>query len=109
MSKKEAVPDVPTRLWRENLDRINEHLAKEKFKEVKFRKGKKIIKKTSINEFIELMLDVYETYKESKIQYATKLYDDLAEARGEAVMQAAKTKTQVTLPAKVVMIGSDEL
>ncbi len=107
---KRTEEDVPTRVYRSTLDRINAHLTNSKHhKEHKTRKGKKTIKKTTINEFIVMCLDAYEMVKEAEVLYANELYKDLAEARGEAVIKATRAKEQVKLPMKVVIVGKDEL
>ena len=109
MSRKEPIEDMPLRIYKSTIDRVNQYLDQSKFKIVKLRGKKKVIKKTSLNEFLVLCLDAYEMVKENEVLYANELFKDLAEARGDAVMRASRAKEQVKLPIKVVVIGKDEL
>ena len=106
--KRVTVEDVPLRVYKTTIDRINQHIDKTKLK-VRNSKNKTVVKKTTFNEFLELCLDAYEMFKDSQVFYVNKLHTDLAEARGEAVVNATRLKTAVTLPVKVCIVGKDEL
>jgi len=106
--KKRTEPDVPRRIWYETVDRINKHLEKTE-KKVVGRKKKLIIQKESFNEFLARAIDAYELTHESELVYANKLYKDLAEARGEAIVDAVRRGVVPEMPSKVVVLGKDKL
>ena len=106
--KRNTEEDVPLRIYRTTIDRINQHIDKTKM-QVKGKKKKIIVKKTTFNDFLVMCLDAYEMFKHSQVYYVNEVFTDLAEARGEAIVKAAKTKTQVKLPLKMCIVGKDEL
>lgn len=63
--------------------------------------------KCTLNEVLERVLDTAEQVITGKVKYATKLFDDLADARGEAIIHAVKTKSIPEMPQIVVVVGED--
>jgi hypothetical protein len=61
----------------------------------------------TLNEILSKLLDAAEKLDDSKVMYAPLLYDDVAEARGEAILWAVKHKQVPTLPKVVVIVGED--
>lgn len=64
-------------------------------------------KGSTINSVLNAILDAAERFNESEVMYATKLYSDLADARGEAIMQAVRAKEVPTMPYIVTVLGAD--
>jgi hypothetical protein len=107
---KESIEDTPIRIWVTNVQRIKAFTAKQEVEmPSKKNKRKKKIVKPTFNEFLATLLDVYEIFKDSQVYYANELYTDAAEARGQAILKATRTKTPVHLPKKVCIIGDDSL
>lgn len=67
-------------------------------------------RRLTINEMLEKLLDITERVGEGHMLYVvgTKAYMDLAEARGEAIMDAVKEKQIPTFPKVAVIIGEDQ-
>ncbi len=63
--------------------------------------------KASLNEVLATLLDTYKSLADSPVLYANKLYTDVAEARGEAIMEAVKNATVPKMPMIVAIIGND--
>ena len=60
--------------------------------------------KGDFNEFLILLVDTYEHLLNAKAFHAVKLYEDIEEARGEAVIIAAKSKTKFEPPKTVIVL-----
>ena len=90
--------DVVTRFSRANHQRIQTLMALESDK-----------KKLSLNELLERLLDTAETVKSSEVFYlfADQAYASVEEARGEAVMAAANSKSPITWPQIAIVIDQD--
>jgi hypothetical protein len=103
-------PDTPIRVWNTTVERIKAHTEKHVRTEptAKSKRKLKTVKPT-YNEFLETLLDVYDRFKDSQVYYANELYTDAAEARGQAILKATKTKTPIHLPKKVCVLGDDSL
>lgn len=108
--KRTAKPDMPLRVWQSNIERIAQHTEKQS-KQVPTAKNPKKMRthKPTFNEFLEVLLDVYDKFKDSQIYYANELYTDAAEARGQAILKATRTKSPIHLPKKVCVLGDDSL
>ena len=105
MAKRNPIEDVPRRIYKETIKRIDKHLeASPRAVE----SGKRKIIKGNFNKFLELLLDSYEGIQNAKILYVNKLYEDVSEARGEAISYAVKTKQPVKFPTAVIIVGKDE-
>lgn len=105
MSKRLVHTDIPRRIYKTTIDRINEHL-KTRTKVTK--KDKRIIK-GDFNEFLEMLLDVYEGMGSAKAYYvnAHNMHEDPSDARGEAIMFAKKNAQEVSWPKMVIIMGDD--
>lgn len=106
MSKRRNVKeDIPRRIYKETINRIEKHL------QVRKRPGVTVKKeiKGDFNKFLILMLDTYEHLLNAKAYYATTLHEDVSEARGEAILISKKTNSQVKWPRSVIVLGEDEL
>jgi hypothetical protein len=99
--KRDTKTDVPRRIWRENIERIDAHLNKD----LKQAKTSKRLIKPDFNEFLKKLLDSYEFLLNSERVYALDTYSDPAEARGEAIQRAAKTKTPIQWPKAFIEVG----
>jgi predicted DNA-binding protein len=100
---KGAREDVVIRISKENYERLNS------FKEpVEGSNGKK--RTESLNECLERVLEGLEALKSGQTLYlyGGVVYGDLAEARGEAVMDAARYKQPVEWPSIAVVVGEDQ-
>lgn len=64
-------------------------------------------RKLSINEILSLVLEPAEKAYGAEPIYAVKLYTDLAEARGEAIMDARRRGEIPQMPFIVVVVGAD--
>ncbi len=71
--------------------------------------GENFEKKPSLNQLLALLLQTASTAIEGNRMYAVKLYTDLADARGEAIMQSVRTKQPPEMPYIVAVLGRDEL
>lgn len=108
MGKRDTTTDVPIRIYRTTFDRINLHRETMPKPQTRTTRGRNKFIKADFNKFIELLLDVYEGLQTAEVFYATKLYKDPSEARGEAILQAVKSKTPVEFPKMVVVMGEDD-
>lgn len=107
MSKRRNTKeDIPRRIYKETLERINKHLHK-RMKPVKNGVRKEV--KGDFNQFLILLVDTYEHLLNAKAFYATKLHEDVSEARGEAILISKKSKEPVLWPKQVIILGDDEL
>lgn len=106
MSKRRNTKsDVPRRIYKDTLDRIDKHLNK-RMRPVKAGVRKEV--KGDFNEFLILLMDTYEELLKAKAHYAVKLYEDVSEARGEAILISKKSKEPVIWPKAVIVLGDDE-
>jgi hypothetical protein len=107
MSKRDPKEDIPRRIYKTTIERINKHLVKHprETKKPSTRKGEN---KGDFNKFLEMLLDNYESIQSAEIFYATTLHRDPSEARGEAIQQSVKLKKPVEWPKMVIVVGSDE-
>ena len=66
--------------------------------------------KLTLNQITEKMLDAMDVITGGQIVYVVghRLFDDLAEARGEAIVQAVKDKVPPVWPRLFVSIGDDK-
>jgi hypothetical protein len=100
---KGAREDVVIRISKENYERLN------RFKEPVAGSGGKE-RTESLNECLERLIASLEALKSSKLIaiYDGVVYDDLAKARGEAVMDAARFKQPVQWPSIAFVVGEDQ-
>ena len=104
--RRETKSDVPRRVYKSTLERINKHL------EVRQRPVKAGVRKSvkgDFNEFLILLVDTYEHLLNAKAYYATTLHEDVSEARGEAILISRKSKEPVKWPKAVIVLGDDEM
>lgn len=107
MSKRrDTKTDVPRRIYRSTLDRIEKHLNVRK-RPVKA--GVRNFVKGDFNQFLILLVDTYEHLLNAKAYYATTLHEDVSEARGEAILISRKSNEPVKWPKAVIILGEDEL
>lgn len=99
--------DQPRRLSVDLIERVNAHCKKRNLKS--YKGVKKIVDKETFNSFLEKCIDAFEMVKESRVYYAVDIYEDIAEARGQAITKAVKNKTVVEMPVKIVVVGKDEV
>lgn len=68
-------------------------------------------KKSTLNELMEKLLDSMDTVQSGEMVYivGASAFDDLAEARGEAIVQAVKMKDIPLFPKIAVILGEDSL
>lgn len=104
MGKRDTKTDVPRRIYREHIERIKQHI-KEKPKLAKT--GSREFVKTDFNNFIGHLLDVYETIHNAELFYANEIFEDEAEARGNAILKA-KGKKENIKPTRAVMIMAND-
>ena len=97
--------DIPRRIYKSTIDRIDKHLN--------YRKRPGVTVKREIkgdfNKFLILLIDTYEHLLDAKAYYANTLHEDVSEARGEAILLSKKTGTQVKWPKQVLILGEDDL
>ena len=105
MSKRSPKEDIPRRIYKDTIARIEKHLQTRKRPGVTVRKEIK----GNFNEFLILMLDTYEHLLNAKAYYATKLHEDVSEARGEAILISKRYGEPVKWPQQVIILGEDEL
>ncbi len=110
MSRRNPATDVPRRIDHTVLKRINKHLENSKLslKTLRVKKGEKTVVKYNFNEFLALLLDVYDALEASPKVYVNKVHLSLEEARGEAMLTSVKNKEPVKWPTIVVQVGKDE-
>ncbi len=107
MSKRLPETDIPRRIYKTTVDRINGILDKrdkgitKKYKKV----GKK---RYDFNLFLIELLNVYEELQKAPIFYVNDFYEDPAEARGVAVQRAVRNKQPIVKPTMMVVIGEDD-
>lgn len=107
MSKRrDTKTDVPRRIYRSTLDRIEKHLN---VRQRPVKAGVRKAVKGDFNQFLILLVDTYEHLLNAKAYYATKLHEDVSEARGEAILISKKSKEPVLWPKQVIILGDDEL
>jgi hypothetical protein len=63
----------------------------------------------TINDLMQKLLDTMESVQDGQLIYLVndRTFDDLAEARGEAIMRAVKSKEIPSWPKVAVVIGED--
>lgn len=106
MSKRNPHTDIPRRIYKTTIDRIDKHL------ETRQRTVKSGIRKSvkgDFNKFLILMLDTYEHLLNAKAYYSNTLHEDISEARGEAILISKKYKSLVKWPKAVIILGDDEM
>lgn len=107
MSKRDVRSDIPRRIYKSTIDRINEHLKSR----TKITKKDKRIIKGDFNEFLEMLLDVYEGMGKAQMFYVNAHHmhseDKVSEARGEAIVHAKTVKKPVEWPKMVIIMGED--
>lgn len=105
MSKRNPAEDVPRRIYKSTIARIDKHL------ETRQRPVKAGVRKSvkgDFNKFLILVLDTYEHLLNAKAYYATTLHEDVSEARGEAILISKRSKETVAWPKQVIILGEDE-
>lgn len=107
MSKREPSTDIPRRIYRSTVERIAKHLADKPNKRRVSRKEKAI--RTTFNDFLIELLNVYEELKVAPVYYVNKYYEDPSEARGEAISEAVKSKKPVKFPVMMISVGEDDI
>lgn len=103
--KRDTRTDIPRRIYKTTIERMDKHLDA---RSRTTRTGIKRQVKGDFNKFLILLIDFFEGMQDAEVFYATKLYKDPSEARGEAILQAVKSKTPVEFPKMVVIMGDDE-
>lgn len=102
MNKRNPQSDVPRRVYRSTIDRIDKHI---KFERMENGKRKQV--KKDFNKFLELILDTYENLLTAKAYYAIELFEEVEEARGQAALKAIREKipaSKVQEPKTVVIM-----
>lgn len=109
MNKRNPKEDVPRRVYRSTIDRIDKHLdfAPVGKKRTYNRGGRKEVK-ADFNQFLEMLLDFYESMLKTPKLYAPKVFENLEDARGEAIRESVRTKQPVQWPKVVIEVGDDE-
>jgi hypothetical protein len=102
-NKRDPITDVPRRIYKSTIDRIDRHLDAR----ATHKGGKKAIK-GNFNKFLLDVLNFYEEFQNTPIYYVNNYYLDPSEARGEALMIATKTKQPMKPPMMMVMVGEDD-
>lgn len=105
MSKRNVREDIPRRIYKDTITRIDKHLQTRKKPGVTVRKEIK----GNFNEFLILMLDTYEHLLNAKAYYVNTLHEDVSEARGEAILISKRSKEAVKWPKAVIVLSEDEL
>lgn len=101
--------DVPRRVYRSTIDRIDAHLQSAPVdKKRTFNKGGRKEVKADFNQFLEMILDFYESMLKAPKLYASKTFENLEDARGEAIRESVRTKQPVQWPKVVIEVGDDE-
>jgi hypothetical protein len=101
--KRDPKSDVPRRIYKSTIDRIDRHI---KISETQPDGTRKKVKK-DFNKFLELVLDTYENLLNAKPYYAIELFEEVEEARGKLIIKAAKEKIpleQMDEPKTVVVL-----
>lgn len=105
MSKRNTKEDIPRRIYKDTIARIDKHLETRK-RPVKA--GMRKYVKGDFNQFLILLIDTYEHLLNAKAYYANTLHEDVSEARGEAILISKKSKEPVMWPKAVIVLGDDE-
>lgn len=104
MAKRDVKTDIPRRVYKSTIDRINKHLEA---KPRKVKQGAKEFVKGDFNKFLELLLDTYEGLQNAPRKYVNESFDSLEDARGDAIMRSMKTKQEIKWPKIMVEVGED--
>lgn len=87
MNKRDPASDIPRRIYKSTIDRIEKHTKLERVENGKRKKVKK-----DFNKFLELLIDTYENLQSAQLFYVNELFDDVESARGSAILKATKAK-----------------
>jgi len=104
MSKRDPSTDIPRRIYKSTVERIDTHLKSQPRDGVTV---KKKIKK-DFNKFLIELLNLYEELQKAEIYYVNEVFLDPAEARGAEVVDAARQKRKVNKPLMMLKVGEDE-
>jgi len=104
VSKRETKSDIPRRIYKTTIERINKHLEA---KPRKVKQGSKEFVKGDFNKFLEVLLDTYEGLQDAPRKYINESFDSLEDARGDAIMRSMKSKQEIRWPKIVVEVGED--
>lgn len=93
--------DAVIRISAENHDRLREIMVN-----LRATQGKKLTK----NQLVEMMLDSLHQIQNSEMIYIVgdKVYREISDARGQAIMDAVKSKEVPSWPEIAIIIGSDD-
>lgn len=105
MSKRDVKTDIPRRIYKSTVDRIDKHLEGR----MRPAKTKRKMVKMDFNLFLIELLNVYEELKTTPIYYANEVFEDPAEARGAEIVKAAKEKRKPKPAVMVISIGEDDV
>jgi hypothetical protein len=105
MSKRDPQTDIPRRIYKSTIDRIDKHLLAR----MKPAKTRRKMVKMDFNLFLIELLNVYEELKTVPLLYANDLYESVEEARGAEILQAAKEKRKPRKALTVISIGEDDV
>lgn len=101
--------DVPRRIYKSTLERIDKHLESAPVEKKRaYNKGGRKEVKADFNQFLEMILDFYESMLKAPKLYAPKTFENLEDARGEAIRESVRTKQPVQWPKVVIEVGDDE-
>lgn len=101
--------DVPRRIYRSTVERIQKHLDNMPVQYTTKGKPKKM--RYNFNAFLIELLDLYEELKTTPIYYVNNYYEDPSEARGEALQEAVRAKIpleKVKKPMMMIAVGEGE-
>ncbi len=105
--KRNTEEDVPRRIYKSTIDRINKILdERPKGITKKDKKPRKV--RYDFNRFLIELLNLHDELKTARVFYVNDFYEDAAEARGVAIQRAVRNKQPMVKPTMVVVIGEDE-
>ncbi len=109
MSKRIASEDIPRRIYKSTIERIDAHLNQRiEARPRRTKPGLKKPVKMDFNLFLVELLNVYEELKTVPIYYVNEVFEDPAEARGAEILQAAKEKRKPKAAKQMILVGEDE-
>lgn len=105
--KRQVDTDIPRRIYKSTIDRINK-ILNDRPRGIAKKTGRPKAVKYDFNLFLIELLNVYEELKTAPVYYVNDFYEDPAEARGVAVQRAVRNKHSMVKPTMVVVIGEDD-
>jgi hypothetical protein len=102
--KRNPRTDIPRRIYKSTIERIDKHLESFPRKTKTSTRG---YIKANFNQFLEFLLDTYEGVQKAEKVYVVDGFNNLEEARGKAIEKAVASKKPVKWPIIAIEVGKD--